>query len=112
MSTPTLSVIIPALNEAASLPELLDRTARTCSERGIRYEILIVDDGSNDETAQVLRSLATRYPGLQVVRFRRNYGKAAALSEGFGRATPASSRSASAIIRSQSARMATSVRGS
>lgn len=81
-----ISVVIPVLNEAASLPALIDRTATVLRQLTQEYEILVVDDGSTDATATVLRDLALRYPALRVVRFRRNYGKAAALSEGFSRA--------------------------
>ncbi|MBI3300955.1 MAG: glycosyltransferase family 2 protein [Deltaproteobacteria bacterium] len=86
MGRESISVIIPALNEAAALPELLRRTDKTLKVLARPYEIIVVDDGSTDDTPTVLRELATRYPSLRVVRFRRNYGKAAALSEGFARA--------------------------
>ena len=81
-----VSVIIPTFNEAEALPELIERTdvtLRTCAET---YEILIIDDGSIDQTAAVLHSLSAQYLSLYAIRFRRNYGKAAALSEGFSRA--------------------------
>jgi glycosyltransferase involved in cell wall biosynthesis len=81
-----VSVVIPVLNEAASLLELIERTDTTLKKLTQKYEILVVDDGSTDESALVLRELAKRYAVLRVVRFRRNYGKAAALSEGFSRA--------------------------
>ena len=81
-----ISVVIPVLNEAASLLELVERTDTILKKLTPKYEILVVDDGSTDESALVLRELAKRYPALRVVRFRRNYGKAAALSEGFSRA--------------------------
>jgi glycosyltransferase involved in cell wall biosynthesis len=86
MSRESVSVIIPALNEAAALPELLARTERTLQNLAWPYEILVIDDGSIDHTPAVLRDLSVQYPTLHVVRFRRNYGKAAALSEGFSRA--------------------------
>lgn len=81
-----ISVIVPALNEAPALPELVECLDKTLASLTQRYEILVVDDGSEDNTATVLRELAGCYPHLHVVRFRRNYGKAAALSEGFARA--------------------------
>lgn len=87
MAGESISVIIPVLNEAPALPELIAEVERTLSGLTSRYEILVVDDGSDDDTAAVLRELAARHPHLHVVRFRRNYGKAAALSEGFARAS-------------------------
>jgi glycosyltransferase involved in cell wall biosynthesis len=87
MAGESISVIIPVLNEAPALPELIAEVERTLSSLTSRYEILVVDDGSKDDTATVLRELAAQYPHLHVVRFRRNYGKAAALSEGFTRAS-------------------------
>jgi len=87
MAGESVSVIIPVLNEAEALPELVERIATTLKPLSHHYEILVIDDGSVDETVAVLRELANRYPHLRVVRFRRNYGKAAALSEGFARAS-------------------------
>ncbi|HEV8718725.1 MAG TPA: glycosyltransferase family 2 protein [Candidatus Binatia bacterium] len=86
MGGESISVIIPVLNEAAALPELIQRTAATLKRLSRPYEIILIDDGSNDETPAVLRELAADYPYLHAVRFRRNYGKAAALSTGFARA--------------------------
>ena len=77
-----LSVIIPLYNEADSLPELkawIDRSLKDYS-----YEIIFVDDGSTDNSWEVIRQLAG--PGVRAIRFRRNYGKSAALYEGFAAA--------------------------
>jgi glycosyltransferase involved in cell wall biosynthesis len=82
----SISVIVPALNEAATLPELIRRIDKTLQGLSCPYEILVIDDGSTDETPEVLHTLAEQYPCLRGIRFRRNYGKAAALSEGFVRA--------------------------
>jgi glycosyltransferase involved in cell wall biosynthesis len=82
----SISVIIPALNEADALPELVRRTEEALQLLDCPYEIIVIDDGSEDKTPAVLRELAANYPHLRAVRFRRNYGKAAALSEGFVRA--------------------------
>ena len=81
-----VSVIVPAFNEAEALPELLERIDRTLQECSGAYEIVIIDDGSTDQTPGILRRLSTQYPHMSAIRFRRNYGKAAALSEGFDRA--------------------------
>jgi len=87
MNAESLSVIIPALNEAKALPELIQRIDAVCTALARPYEIIVIDDGSTDATPTVLRELATHYPRLRSIRLRRNYGKAAALSEGFARAS-------------------------
>lgn len=87
MGGESISVIIPVLNEAAALPELIQRTEATLKLLSRPYEIILVDDGSEDDTPVVLRELTAGRPHLCVVRFRRNYGKAAALSVGFARAS-------------------------
>jgi glycosyltransferase involved in cell wall biosynthesis len=79
-----LSLIIPAYNEAESLPELLSWIYRVCEPLYESYEVIVVDDGSTDNTWQVLRELKERYPQrLRAIRFARNYGKSAALYQGF-----------------------------
>ena len=82
-----LSIVIPAYNEKESIPELLERIREAVQTITDDYEIIIVDDGSNDGTFDTLKRLKTTYPQLKAVRFRRNYGKSAALAEGFDRAT-------------------------
>ncbi len=82
-----LSIVIPAYNEKDSLPELLERIERTVSPLNMDYEVLVIDDGSTDGTFEALKSLKSRFPMLKAIRFRRNYGKSAALAEGFARAT-------------------------
>jgi glycosyltransferase involved in cell wall biosynthesis len=82
----SISVIVPALNEAQALPELIRRLDKVLRVLARPYEIIVIDDGSTDATPMILRELAAQYPGMQGIRFRRNYGKAAALSEGFSRA--------------------------
>lgn len=83
----SVSVIIPTLNEGKALPELIQRIDKVFRVLDCPYEIIAIDDGSTDETPAVLRELASQCPHLYCVRFRRNYGKAAALSEGFARAS-------------------------
>ncbi len=78
-----LSVVIPAYNEKESLPELLEKTHRVLQGLKISYEIIVVDDGSRDGTFEALRRLKSRFPALRAIQFRRNYGKSAALAEGF-----------------------------
>ena len=77
-----LSVLIPAYNEAESLDELV-AAVETHAAAFAPYEIIIVDDGSTDESARVLDQLATTRPHLGYLRFGRNYGKSVALAQGF-----------------------------
>lgn len=79
-----LSVLVPAFDEAESLPELIDRI-REQATAFTPYEILVVDDGSGDGTPELMQDLCTRFPELGYVRLGRNYGKSAALAEGFQR---------------------------
>jgi glycosyltransferase involved in cell wall biosynthesis len=78
-----ISVVIPAFNEAESLPELISRIAKVEHGMKMTFEILIVDDGSRDNTLEVLRNLKKEHKNLKVISFRRNYGKSAALSQAF-----------------------------
>ena len=78
-----LSVIVPAYNEAESLPELAEWIDRVCASSSIDYELVIVDDGSTDDTWDVIKRIASSSTRVKAVRFRRNYGKAAALQTGF-----------------------------
>ena len=81
-----ISVIVPAFNERESLPELSAWIARVMREHGYSYEVLIVDDGSTDGSWETIRALAGDDPHVHGLRFRRNYGKSAALYCGFERA--------------------------
>ena len=83
-----LSLVIPAYNEAESLPVLLERLQTTVQTHGYIVEILFINDGSTDDTAEVLDGLSERSPlAVHVIHFRRNRGKAAALTSGFQKAT-------------------------
>lgn len=82
-ATCDLSVVVPALDEADSLPELADRVRAACDGRGLDWELLIVDDGSRDPTWEVVAGLHAADPRIRGLRFARNYGKAAALAAGF-----------------------------
>jgi glycosyltransferase involved in cell wall biosynthesis len=83
---PDLSVVIPLFNEEESLKELHQQLRWTLGRMNLRYEILFVDDGSTDRSFQVLRDLKRTDKHIKVIRFRRNYGKSAALSVGFEKA--------------------------
>ena len=83
-----LSLVIPAYNEAESLPVLLERLQTTVQTHGYIVEILFINDGSTDDTAEVLDGLSERSPlAVHVIHFRRNRGKAEALTAGFQHAT-------------------------
>jgi len=81
-----ISVIIPAYNEAESLPELVSWIDRVTTEHSLTREIIIVDDGSNDGSWETISGLAASFKDLHALRFRRNYGKSAALYCGFEKA--------------------------
>ena len=81
-----ISVIIPLFNEAESLPELCAWIARVMEENSFSYEVLMVDDGSTDGSWDVVRELSSANPAVHGIRFRRNYGKSAALYCGFAQA--------------------------
>jgi len=78
-----LTVVVPAYNEAESLPELTEWVGRVCVSSSIDYELIIIDDGSSDNTWDVLKKLSDGNGRIKAIRFRRNYGKAAALQTGF-----------------------------
>ncbi len=78
-----ISLIIPAKDEAESLPELHQWISRVLTAHGFSYEIIFIDDGSSDRTWPVMRELAEQDDRVKAIRFNRNYGKSAALSTGF-----------------------------
>src|SRR5262245_41187743 len=86
MSPVELSVVIPIRNEAPSLEELYAELTELLTAWGRTYEILIVDDGSTDDSFDVLGRLQARDPRLRAIRFRRNFGQTAAFAAGFDHA--------------------------
>lgn len=78
-----LSIIIPLFNEQDSLRELSQRIYDTLKDADLNYEIFFIDDGSSDNSLMILREIHKKYSGIKILSFRRNYGKSAALSEGF-----------------------------
>ena len=83
---PELSIVIPVQNESPNIKPLYDELTQTLGQYGRSYELLIVDDGSTDDTFEQLSALQARDPRLRVVRFRRNFGQTAAFAAGFAMA--------------------------
>ena len=81
-----ISVIIPLYNEAESLPELAEWIARVMKEHSYSYEIIFVNDGSTDDSWNVIERLREKNTAIHGIKFRRNYGKSPALYCGFERA--------------------------
>jgi dolichol-phosphate mannosyltransferase len=81
-----LSIVIPVLNEAESLRALCGELGEVAAAEGYQLDIIFVDDGSTDGSWEAIRSLAAADPRVRGLRFRRNFGKAAALSAGFAEA--------------------------
>ncbi len=78
-----ISVVIPLLNEEESIPELVAWIKEVMNEHGFSYEIMLIDDGSTDNSWQIIESLKNENPEIKGIKFRRNYGKSAALHVGF-----------------------------
>ena len=83
---PDLSVVVPVYNEAESLPILADEIRQALAAAGRSFEVWLVDDGSDDESWRVIERIHGQDARFAGVRFRRNYGKSAALAAGFARA--------------------------
>ncbi|MBL7757211.1 MAG: glycosyltransferase family 2 protein, partial [Chitinophagaceae bacterium] len=78
-----ISLVIPLFNEEESLPELAAWIERVTAEHKLSYEIIFVDDGSTDDSWNVIMRLRASNPTIKGIKFQRNYGKSAALNEGF-----------------------------
>jgi glycosyltransferase involved in cell wall biosynthesis len=82
-----VTVLVPVIDEAATVGELASRVAAVLDRLGRTFEIIFIDDGSRDATPQRVREARARDPRVKLVRLRRNFGKAAALSAGFDHST-------------------------
>ena len=80
-----LSIVIPVYNEAESLETLHREICEVAAANGYQLDVIFVDDGSKDNSWEIIRRLAAADPQVRGIRFRRNFGKAAALSAGFAR---------------------------
>ena len=78
-----ISVVVPLIDEAESLPELEAWIRRVMNENNYSYEIIFVDDGSSDNSWDIIQQLKRENPFVKGIKFQRNYGKSAALNEGF-----------------------------
>ena len=78
-----ISIIVPLLNEKESLPELVAWIRRVVEKEGWTYEIIMIDDGSTDGSWDTIKELSASDSSIHGIRFRRNYGKSAALFHGF-----------------------------
>jgi glycosyltransferase involved in cell wall biosynthesis len=81
-----ISVVVPLYNEVESLPELTSWIGKVMAANRFTYEIILVDDGSNDGSWEMIHKLSESNPYIKGIRFRRNYGKSAALNTGFAKA--------------------------
>lgn len=80
-----ISVVVPLYNEAESLPELAEWIERVMKENNFTYEVLMINDGSTDNSWEVVKELHEKNENIKGVSFRRNYGKSPALNTGFER---------------------------
>jgi glycosyltransferase involved in cell wall biosynthesis len=78
-----ISIVVPLLNEEGSLPELEAWIRKVMTEHNFSYEVLMIDDGSTDTSWRVIEGLHQSNPSIKGIKFRRNYGKSAALNVGF-----------------------------
>jgi glycosyltransferase involved in cell wall biosynthesis len=78
-----VSIIVPLKDEEESLPELCAWIKRVVDEHGYSYEVILIDDGSADHSWEVIQQLSNQNPHIKGIKFQRNYGKSAALNEGF-----------------------------
>lgn len=86
MEAKNLSIVIPLLNEDESLQPLMEWIEKVMQQTGLSYEVIFVDDGSTDNSWNVIEQLSAANKHVKGIRFRRNYGKSAALNEGFAAA--------------------------
>src|SRR3990172_4685174 len=81
-----VSIIVPVYEEAENVSDLLEAVLRVMEREGRHFEVVLVDDGSRDETFDLIRREAARDPRIVGVRFRRNHGQTAAIKAGFDHA--------------------------
>ena len=82
-----ISIVIPLLNEEESITELAQWIDKVLKKNNLSYEIIFIDDGSNDSSWSVIKNIKNDNPNVNGIKFRRNYGKSAALNVGFSKAS-------------------------
>ncbi len=83
MESPNISIVIPVYNEQENLTPLLEGIVSAMDKLGKSYEIIFIDDGSNDKSLEVLKELASKSPFVRIIKFQRNSGQSAAFDAGF-----------------------------
>ena len=78
-----VSIIVPLLNERENVKELVESVATVMKENHMAFEIIMIDDGSSDDTVAVLEQMQKEHPYLKIIEFRRNFGQTAAMAAGF-----------------------------
>ena len=78
-----ISVVVPLLNEEESLQELTDWVRKVCENNGLTHEMILIDDGSRDSRWDKIIEISRVNSNVKAIKFRRNYGKSAALNRGF-----------------------------
>jgi len=78
-----ISIIVPLFNEEESIPELCAWIQRVTTAHSLSYEVILIDDGSTDNSWEIVEKLSAANPAIKGIKFQRNYGKSAALNEGF-----------------------------
>ncbi len=78
-----LSIVVPLYNEEESLPELISWIDRVCKKENYSFEVILIDDGSKDKSWEIVEDLKNNFSFVKGIKFRRNYGKSAALNTGF-----------------------------
>ena len=82
-----VSIIIPLYNEEESLLALYDKITNVLKNENLSYEIIFIDDGSKDDSLNILKNLHSKDKNIKIYSFQKNYGKSAALSQGFKKAS-------------------------
>ncbi len=84
---PKVSIVVPLYNEEESVTELVQSIDQVMSQSGLTYEVILIDDGSVDQTVSILTELQKKHQFVRIVQFRRNFGQTAAMAAGFDHST-------------------------